>query len=115
MSDRDGPTKDEAARAMEEVLAAERAAREAIEACRTSAESTLEAAREDARRITRRATSRITRLHARCEQIAAARIAELREELNRDPPHIVPDAADLASLEAAAARLAARLTGNGRG
>lgn len=110
MPEQEGQAKADAARAMDDVLAAEAAARQAMDACRKEAEELLEAAREDARRITRLATERITRLHSRCDQLAQTRIAALQDENKRAAPRAGLDVSDRVMLEQAARRLAARLT-----
>jgi vacuolar-type H+-ATPase subunit H len=100
----------DAAAAIDEVLVAETAAREAMEACRREAEDILEAAREEARHINRRATARITRLHARCNELVAARIAALRAAAREEAIRGDLNAADRDLLARAVDRLAARLT-----
>jgi vacuolar-type H+-ATPase subunit H len=113
MPDQEHAAKADAARAMDDVLAAEQEAREAMDACRKEAEQILEAAREEARRIAHLATERITRLHARCDQLAQGQIAQLQAEIQRAAPRAELDASDQVMLEAAARRLAVRLTQSG--
>lgn len=110
MSHQIDPNKSDAAAAIDEVLVAETAAREAMEACRQEAESVLDAAREDARRIARVANQRVSKLHARCDQLVAERIDEIRGAAGDDPARAALDAGDREKLAAAVERLAARLT-----
>ena len=105
----------DAAAAIDEVLIAETAAREAMEACRQAAERVLEAAREDARRIGRVANQRVSKLHARCDQRVAAKINALREAAGNLASDAALDTDDLGRLEQAVARLAARMTRPGHG
>ncbi len=110
-----GPSKADAAAAIDEVLAAETAAREAMEACRNEAEEILEAAREDVRRINRLASARISRLHARCDMLAQSRVVEIRQQAREEALRTELDAADREVLARAVERLAARLTRPGNG
>lgn len=110
MSQQIDPNKSDAAAAIDEVLVAETAAREAMEACRQQAESVLEAARDDARRIARIANQRVSRLHARCDQLVADRINEIRRAAGEDAVRAELNAADREELAAAVERLAARMT-----
>jgi vacuolar-type H+-ATPase subunit H len=100
----------DAAAAIDEVLVAETAAREAMEACRKEAEDILEAAREQARHINRRTSARISRLHARCDELVAARIAALGAAAREEAIRGELTAADRDLLARAVDRLAARLT-----
>ena len=100
----------EAATAIDEVLVAETAARQAVEACHKAAEQRLEAAREDARRITRRANRRVSRLHAHCDAIVDARIGQIRAAASEGAVRTELNAADRDMLAQAVDRLAARLT-----
>jgi vacuolar-type H+-ATPase subunit H len=109
------PSKADAAAAIDQVLAAETAAREAMEACRKEAEAILEAARDDARAIGRRANERISRLHARCDELVRSRVAELRAQASPEAVRTRLDAADRELLAQAVERLAARLTRPGNG
>jgi vacuolar-type H+-ATPase subunit H len=115
MSDKISPTTADAAAAIDEVLVAETAARQAMEACRKEAEEVLEAAREDARQINRIANQRITRLHARCNELVNSRIAGLRAEARESAVRTELNAADRDLLTRAVDRLAARLTRPGNG
>ena len=110
MSERDRQTSSDAAAAIDEVLLAESAARQAMEACRQEAEGILEAAREDARRITRNANARITRLHNHCDNLVRERIEGIRAGARAEAVRTELNAADREMLKQAVARLAARLT-----
>ena len=110
MSERDRQTSSDAAAAIDEVLLAESAARQAMEACRQEAEGILEAAREDARRITRNANQRVSKLHANCDVLARQRIEAIRARAHQDAVRTELNAADREMLKQAVARLAARLT-----
>jgi vacuolar-type H+-ATPase subunit H len=115
MSERTRPTSSDAAAAIDEVLLAESAARQATEACRQEAESILEAAREDARRITRIANQRVTRLHNNCDGLVRERIDAIRANARKESIRTELDAADRDMLKQAVDRLAARLTRPGDG
>jgi cell division septum initiation protein DivIVA len=110
MSNQISTSRADAAAAMDEVLVAETAARQAMEACRREAEDILEAAREDVRRINRLANERGSRLHARCNELVSARVAGIRAAARQDAVRTELNAADHELLATAAARLAARLT-----
>ncbi|NGX17058.1 hypothetical protein [Wenzhouxiangella sp. XN24] len=110
MSRQNDSPKSEAATAIDEVLVAETAARQAMEACREAAEQCLEAAREDARRINRRANQRVSRLHAHCDAIVEARIGKIRAAASEEAVRTELNAADRDMLAQAVDRLAARLT-----
>jgi vacuolar-type H+-ATPase subunit H len=110
MSNSAKPIRADAATAIDEVLGAETAARQAMEACRQQAEAILEAARDDARRITRLANERVSKLHNRCDELTAERIAEIRAAARDGAVRTELNAADRDLLATAADRLAARLT-----
>lgn len=115
MSDRISPSKADAAAAIDEVLVAETAARQAMEACRKEAEDVLEAAREDARAIARIANARVSKLHSRCDALLAARTAEIRATATQEAVRTELNDPDRDLLAQAVARLAARLTRPGHG
>lgn len=115
MSEHKRPTSSDAAAAIDEVLLAESAARQALEACRQEAETLVEAAREDARRITRIANQRVTRLHNHCDGLVRERIGARRAEAREDAVRTELNTADREMLRAAVGRLAARLTRPGDG
>jgi vacuolar-type H+-ATPase subunit H len=110
MSGRQRSAKVDSAAAIDLVLAAEQSVRDAMEACRREAQSVLETARDESRRITRRSTGRISRLHARCDTLCAARIDASRRDAMKDAPRAELDDADHEAVALAADRLAARLT-----
>lgn len=115
MSNSSHAGKADAAAAIDQVLVAETAAREAMEACQQEAETILEAAREDARRIARRASERASSLHARCDVQVQRRIAEILDRARHDAPRAELDDADRETLAGAVESLAARLTCAGHG
>jgi len=115
MSRNISPAHSDTAAAIDEVLVAETAAREAMQACRKEAEDILEAAREDARRINRLANERVSKLHARCSELVAAKVAEVRAAAHEDAVRTELNAADRELLAQAVDRLAARLTRPGNG
>jgi vacuolar-type H+-ATPase subunit H len=110
MTNNRNPNPSGAAQAIDEVLAAETAAREAMEACHQQAEELLEVAREDARRITRTANQRASRLSTRCDALVEERIAELRAAAVRNAMRSELDEADHQRLKRAIEHLASRLT-----
>ena len=109
------PDTPDAAAAIDDVLVAETAARQAMEACRKEAEDILEAAREDARHISRLANQRISKLHTRCDALVSSRIEAIRTEAREEAVRTELNAADREMLATAVARLAARLTQAGNG
>jgi vacuolar-type H+-ATPase subunit H len=115
MSKNISPAHSDAAAAIDEVLVAETAAREAMQACRMEAEDILEAAREDARRISRLANERASKLHVRRNELVAARVAEIRAAARKDAVRTELNDADRELLAQAVDRLAARLTRPGNG
>jgi len=115
MSENTRPRTSEAAAAIDEVLLAESAARQAMAACREEAEAILEAAREDARRINRIANARVTKLHSHCNQLVHGRISEIRKAADEAAVRTELDDADRQMLTQAVERLAARLTRPGDG
>lgn len=115
MSEKISPSKADAAAAIDEVLTAETAARQAMEACRREAENVLEAAREHARAIARIANARVSKLHSRCDALLATRTAEIRAAAREEAVRTELNAADRELLAKAVERLAARLTRPGHG
>jgi vacuolar-type H+-ATPase subunit H len=115
MSKNMNQTHSDAAAAIDEVLVAETAAREAMQACRKEAEDILEAAREDARRIGRLANGRVSKLHARCSELVTARVNAIRAAAHDDAVRTELNDADRELLAQAVDRLAARLTRPGNG
>jgi vacuolar-type H+-ATPase subunit H len=96
--------------AIDQVLAAERETHAALEQAKVEARSQVDQAREEARRILRRARARISRIHKRCAEALAERRAVLEAEALQIGADTGPNAEDLAALERAIDRLAARLT-----
>jgi cell division septum initiation protein DivIVA len=100
------------ARAIDEVLAAEREAAVAIEATRLEAESLIEAARAERRRLLERARQRSSRLHAAAQSRTERELAALEHEAAA--PELDPGT--LRELtQQAIERLARRLTAPGHG
>lgn len=97
--------------AIAQVLLAERAAREAIAAAHAQAARIAEASRAELRAAAERTQSRIARLRAACTRRADAEVAALRAQADRLAQPLQPRDDDAARVEAAVARLAARLTG----
>jgi vacuolar-type H+-ATPase subunit H len=97
--------------AIQRILQAEHRAREHIAQCEREAAQLLEEARGRARRLAERTDARISKLRMRCEQLAAQRVAALREEAQGIALAPVEAEVDEARLRAAVERLAARLTG----
>ena len=110
MSERNRPHSSDAAAAIDEVLLAESATRQATQACREEAERTLEAAREDARHINRIANARITKMHNHCDLLMRDRIESIRATARQEAVRTELNAADREMLKQAVNRLAARLT-----
>lgn len=110
MTNNRNPNPSGAAQAIDEVLAAETAAHEAMEASHQQAEELLEAAREDARRINRIANQRASRLSTRCDALVEQRIVELRAAAVREAVRSELNDADHQQLKRAIERLATRLT-----
>lgn len=102
---------DNPADAITRVLEAERQARDRVAHCEAEAAAHVEAARARARRVVERTDARASALRTRVEQQVAERVTALRAEaegIRGQPPE---EDARQAQLEAAVARLAARLTG----
>ncbi len=100
--------------AIDQVLAAERDTQAALERAKLEARSQVDQAREDARRILRRARVRISRIHKVCAEALSERRAALEADALKAPSDPSPDADDLAALDRAIDRLAARLTSRPR-
>jgi hypothetical protein len=103
------PDSDPAVKAIERVLQAERASEQKLEDCKAQAQAILAAARERAAAITRRADARLSRIHTAFLQKLQAELVSLQA------PSTGADAGgchDGAALQAAAARVAAQLTGD---
>jgi len=96
--------------AIEAVLQAEQAARDAVTRCEAEAESQVALARDQARHIAERAARRIARVHAFAQETLQTRLAQIeqaRTELDRSTPALTstPD-----HLRIVIAQLAAELT-----
>jgi vacuolar-type H+-ATPase subunit H len=100
---------------MDRVLAAERDAQGQIEACRQETERILAEARDTARRIRETTQCRIRRIHEAAHHETAERIWQMRHEAAAAKAAIEDDPAQSAAVEAAAQRLALRLTSRDRG
>jgi vacuolar-type H+-ATPase subunit H len=97
--------------ALDEVLAAERQAREAVAECRTRGEAIRDLGRARAQHIRARAEERIVALHARSDATVARTVAVIAEEARSLAGPVEPDDAQIARLDLAIATLAAELTG----
>ena len=115
MPDKKSPSTNDAAAAIDDVLVAETAAKQAIEACRKEAEAIVEAAREDARRIGRLANARVSKIHARCDELVAEKIRQVRETAREEAVRTELNDADRKLLSQAVESLAVRLTRPGDG
>lgn len=69
-----------AEKAMNIVLEAEQQAREAVESCKTDAETLLQQARQKSQRIGKRVDDRITRIHQRIARVVTDQVKKLAEE-----------------------------------
>mgnify|MGYP001824586310 FL=1 len=96
--------------AIDQVLAAERETHAALERAKLEARGHVDQAREEARRILRRARARISQIHKLCAEGLAERRAVLEAEALEIRSDTDPNAEDLAALDRAIDRLAARLT-----
>jgi vacuolar-type H+-ATPase subunit H len=96
--------------AIDRVLEAEADARQAMQDCDQQAEQIIEAAREDARRIARRANQRAAGLNERCDRLIADKARALREQAQKDRAAEELDPSEVARVDEAVSRVAARLT-----
>jgi hypothetical protein len=99
-----------AARAIDGVLEAERAAQAAVAACEAASSSTLEAARHRALGILERAQARTVALHGRAAKNLERCAAALMEQRMRTAAEAVKQLSDPGRLGAALERVAAQLT-----
>jgi regulator of protease activity HflC (stomatin/prohibitin superfamily) len=104
------PDTDAVARAMNEVIAAERAALAAVDACRAAGARQVNAARLEARRIVDRAERIAQAIHARTERVAEARARAVALAAAQRPAP--PEALDSA-VERVASWLAGDRDGDG--
>jgi vacuolar-type H+-ATPase subunit H len=100
-----------AAAAINRVLEAERRARDNVARCQAAAAARISAARAQARRVVERTDARMSALRKRVERTVAERVAALRADAAE--VHCLPLVEDArrAQLEAAIARVVARLGG----
>ncbi len=98
------------AEAIDQALAAETSAREAMQASQQEAEQILANAREHARRIDRNANRRASDLRSRCNRLVKQRVDEMRDAASKDPIRSELNDADRHSLHQAVQRLAGKLT-----
>jgi cell division septum initiation protein DivIVA len=99
--------------AINRVLAAERAAAEALETCRKEAQAIVEQGRRTARRVLDRADDRSRAVHALADRSLERRLAEIRAESARLSERPLVDDDDLARVRDVVPRLVAELTGGG--
>lgn len=97
-------------RAMDRVLAAEKAAQDALNTTRQEARQIAAEARETARRISERTQERISRIHAACERRSRAEIKRLKAEAEVPESETSDDPAGRGRVTRAAARVASYLT-----
>mgnify|MGYP005812956085 CR=1 FL=1 len=96
--------------AIERVLVAEQAAREAAARCAVDADECVSRARNAALRIAERAALRSARVHALAQQRLAARLAEIEAQRSRLEQSGPTDDASLQKLQGVVEQLAAELT-----
>ncbi len=104
---------DDVSLAMEQVLGAEREARDAVAASRAEADAMIEAARETARRIEARADARMAAAHRLCADRTAAAVEQIMATLHGESAE--SEQWDDALIAEAVAVLAARMTGGDGG
>jgi vacuolar-type H+-ATPase subunit H len=97
--------------AINRVLAAERAAAEAVGECRREAQSLVEQGRLGSRRILERAEERTARVHRLADRSLERRLAEIRAESASYSERPLVDESDLARVRDVVLRLAADLGG----
>lgn len=105
-------TTDAVAAAMERVLRAERETEDAITRCREEADAILEQARAQMRDIARRTDERIGAVQARCAGATREHLESLARRAEAVEASPTWHEGDTERLQRAAARLAARLTGD---
>ena len=96
--------------AMDRVLAAERKAREQIQATRDEANRLLGAARDREQQIRETTQRRIQRVHESAQRATAARIREMRREAADKMAFIDYEPGRSGAVERAAANIAKRMT-----
>jgi len=97
--------------ALDEVLAAERRARDEVAECRSRGEAIRDLGRARAQHIRARAEERIAALHARSDVTVGRTVAAIAEEARSLAGPGEPDDAQLARLDQAITTLATELTG----
>jgi hypothetical protein len=100
--------------AIARVLAAERAARDAVGRARNDGAAMTDAARAAARVLNERTERRIRTLHAAFDRKVGAALAAFELEATRLTMHQELSAGERARVERAVANLAAELTGDSR-
>lgn len=100
------------ARAIDQVLQAEAAARAAVGECEQSTQAALERAREQRQRILERAQTRIVAIHARCTRALEQASAAAAERRAAAAASFVAQLSDRARRQRALERLADLLCGN---
>lgn len=96
--------------AMNRVLAAERAAHEAVAECAAQAAALLDAAQQQARRIHSRTNGRISQIHARCAVALGRQVEHLMQQDAEHAADAELNAAMHDVLAAAVERLVQSLT-----
>lgn len=109
----EGPVDAQIVRAIDQVLQAEAALREAVDECQQTAKGTVARAREERQRILDRAQVRIVSMHARCTQALERASAAAAETQRAAASTFVAKMSDPARRRRALERLAAALTGIG--
>jgi|GEM_PF-1436190 len=109
-SNSDSGTTAESEEAINEVLLAERRAREAISRCEAEAAEQLDAARRQARHIAERTSARISRLHSVCADSANTEVETLLQRQEAAEEQAAPRPHDRELLAAAVAYLSKGLT-----
>jgi hypothetical protein len=103
---------DRVARAIDQVLAAERTAQAAILQCENATTAALEHARQQRRACLERAQARIAVLRARVAHSLELRTTQLAEQRRQSAAATVIELSDASKQAAAIERLAALLTGS---
>ena len=109
MAQEEDASPDSATGAMQQALAAEKQAREAVRGCEQQAEALREQARERARRISARTEQRINWVHNHCARELERRLAEM-VTADEGEGSTAPAWTDSDLLDQAVQRLARRLT-----
>jgi cell division septum initiation protein DivIVA len=99
--------------AMNKVLAAEKDARQALEASSSEARTLLQQARSTAERIVQRSDQRITRIHHHCSHAVAAAVSQLQREQQLKVSRFDSAAVDADAVTAVVEKIAELLTTGG--